>query len=391
MNSFFSSYNTKGNSPNPEDQTTFGQYQPQNYSQNQQSKKVRQEILSLIAIGDPIVDITSEIGTDIIKKYNLKWGDTVFLDENNDNGVYGELERMPEVRYIPGGAVENSIRVLAWCLNMDPNNKNKFKITMMGCAGDDLYRQKVLNALNELNVNALFETLPNEKTSRCGVGIYKKERFLITQLRASKKLSEEFIQQNLEQILSNDSIIIEGYMLPNKLDICKKLTDCFSREKKLVILTLSAMFIVQNHSEKIIEIANKADMIAGNINEAEILSGIKADGNNVKEIFENIFLKLAPRDRLLVFTAGSSGVYCAQFDYKRNQIDYIFQYFANKINNDDIVDLNGAGDSFLGGFLSEYLKGSPIYECCKIGTEAASVVLRNVGCTFPKNMKFDNI
>ena len=391
MNSFFSSYNPKANSPNPEDQTTFGQYQPQNYSQNQQSKKVRQEILSLIAIGDPIVDITSEIGTDIIKKYNLKWGDTVFLDENNDNGVYGELERMPEVRYIPGGAVENSIRVLAWCLNMDPNNKNKFKITMMGCAGDDLYRQKVLNALNELNVNALFETLPNEKTSRCGVGIYKKERFLITQLRASKKLSEEFIQQNLEQILSNDSIIIEGYMLPNKLDICKKLTDCFSREKKLVILTLSAMFIVQYHSEKIMEIAHKADMIVGNINEAEILSGIKSDGNNVKEIFENIFLKLAPRDRLLVFTAGSSGVYCAQFDYKRNQIDYIFQYFANKINNDDIVDLNGAGDSFLGGFLSEYLKGSPIYECCKIGTEAASVVLRNVGCTFPKNMKFDNI
>jgi hypothetical protein len=47
MNSFFSSYNTKGNSPNPEDQTTFGQYQPQNYSQNQQSKKVRQEIPSL--------------------------------------------------------------------------------------------------------------------------------------------------------------------------------------------------------------------------------------------------------------------------------------------------------------------------------------------------------
>ena len=182
--------------------------------------------------------------------------------------------------------------------------------------------------------------------------------------------------------------MIEGYMLPNKLDICKKLTDCFSREKKLVILTLSAMFIVQYHSEKIMEIAHKADMIVGNINEAEILSGIKADGNNVKEIFENIFLKLAPRDRLLVFTAGSSGVYCAQFDYKRNKIDYIFQYFANKINNDDIVDLNGAGDSFLGGFLSEYLKGSPIYECCKIGTEAASVVLRNVGCTFPKNMKF---
>lgn len=388
MNSFFSSYNTKGNSPFSEEQ---GQYQPQNLSQNQQSKRVRPEILSLIAVADPIVDISAEIGPDIIKKYNLKWGDTVFLDENNDNGVFEELERMPEVRYTPGGAVENSVRVLAWCLNMDPNIKNRYKITIVGCAGDDLYGQKCLNALNELNVNALFQTIPNEKTSRCGVGIYRKERFLITQLRASKKLSEEFIQQNIQQILSNESIIIEGYMLPNKFPICKKLTDCFSDDKKFVILTLSAMFIVQNHSEKIIEIGNKANIIVGNIGEAEILSGVKGDNDKIREIFEAIFKKLVPKDRLLIFTAGASGVYCGQYDYKRNQLDYIFQYFANKIDNDEIADLNGAGDAFLGGFLSEYLKGSPIYECCKIGTEASSVILRNVGCTFPKNKKFDNI
>ena len=386
MNSFFSSYNTKGN-PFFEEQTPFGQYQPQYISKNEQ-KKERKEINSLIAIGDPIVDITSEIGTEIIRKYNLKWGDTVFLDENNDNGVYGELESMPEVRYIPGGAVENSIRVLAWCLNMDQSNKNKFKITMMGCAGDDLYRQKVLNALQELNVNALFETLPNEKTSRCGVGIYKKERFLITQLRASKKLSEEFVRQNLDFILSNESIIIEGYMLPNKLDICRMLTNYFNRENKFIILTLSAMFIVQYHSEKIIEIGNKSNMIIGNIKEAEILSGVK-EGGETKEIFESLFRKLEPRNRLLVITAGSSGAYCAKYDYKRNHIDYIYQYFANKISNDEIVDLNGAGDAFTGGFLSEYLKGSSINDCCRIGTESASVILHHVGCTFPKNLKFD--
>ena len=168
MSSLFS-YDTKGYSPNGE-QAAFGLGQSQSFSQSQPSRE-RREIRSLIAVGDPIVDISSEIDTEIIKKYNMKWGDTVFLDENNDNGVFGELERMPEVRYIPGGAVENSIRVLAWCLNMDSNNKNKFKITMMGCAGDDLYKQKVLNALKELNVNALFQILPGEKTSRCGAGI----------------------------------------------------------------------------------------------------------------------------------------------------------------------------------------------------------------------------
>ncbi len=49
-------------------------------------------------------------------------------------------------------------------------------------------------------------------------------------------------------------------------------------------------------------------MIVGNINEAEILYVIKAYSNNVREIFENIFLKLAPKDRLLLFSAGASGV-----------------------------------------------------------------------------------
>ena len=386
MNSFFQSYNTKGNSPFYQEQTPFGLSQFQSLPKNLQNKE-RREINSLIAIGDPIVDITSEIDTEIIKKHNMKWGDTVFLDENNDNGVYGELERMPEVRYIPGGAVENSIRVLAWCLNMDENNKNKFKITMMGCAGDDLYKTKVLNALKELDVNALFEILPGEKTSRCGVGIYRKERFLITQLRASKKLSEEFIQQNIKEILSHEAIIIEGYMLPNKFEMCKYLTECFNRENKYVILTLSAMFIVQYHTDKILEIANKCDMIVGNIKEAEIFAGIKEANPSI--IFETIFKKLVPRERILVITAGSQGVYCAKFDYRRNQLDFIYQYFANKINNDDIVDLNGAGDSFLGGFLSEYLKGSSLHDCCRIGIEAASVILRNVGCTFPKNLKFD--
>ena len=151
------------------------------------------------------------------------------------------------------------------------------------------------------------------------------------------------------------------------------------------------MFIVQYHSEKILEIANKANLIVGNLNEAEILAGIKRDRDNPREVFEKIFQKLAPKDRLLIFTNGANGVYCGKYDYKRNQCDFIFQYFANKINDDDIVDLNGAGDAFLGGFLSEYLKGNSIYECCKIGTEASSVILRNVGCTFPKNFKFDKI
>jgi hypothetical protein len=42
-------------------------------------------------------------------------------------------------------------------------------------------------------VNLFFEILEEDKTSRCGVGIYKKERFFVTQSGASKRLSEKTI------------------------------------------------------------------------------------------------------------------------------------------------------------------------------------------------------
>merc|ERR1712188_134258 len=37
-----------------------------------------------------------------------------------------------------------------------------------------------------------------------------------------------------------------------------------------------------------------------------------------------------------------------------------------------LVDTNGAGDSYVGGFLAALSKGLPIEECCKAGAYAAS-------------------
>ena len=68
------------------------------------------------------------------------------------------------------------------------------------------------------------------------------------------------------------------------------------------------------------------------------------------------------------------------------------QCLAPKIEDEDIKDLNGAGDAFLGGFLAMYLKGNTgnrLFSCCKLGNDAASVILRNVGCTYPKNLKLN--
>lgn len=335
---------------------------------------------SLIAIGNPIVDISAEITKEILNKYNLQFGQTVFVNATNV-GFYQELENMPKVTYIPGGSIQNTLRVTAWCLYMNPENIRNFKLTMLGATGKDNYRDKIINAFKDLGVNHILELIPNFQTSRCGVGIHQKERCLVPEIRASNCLSEDFVNQNIEEIMSHDVLLIEGYFLQEKYDLCLNLCNRFKDQRKLVILTLSAITIVQQQAEKILEIANYSDIIAGNLAELEAFAEVK--NMDYKVTFEKASKRLTiKKERIFLITLGSKGAIVAKYDYARGNMDFILQCFPTVIKKDDIVDLNGAGDAFLGGFLSQYMQGKNIENCCKAGNDTAGVILKNIGCTF---------
>jgi len=356
---------------------------------NEFPKKDSSSFYSIVGIGDPIVDILSEISINEINKYQLKLGDSIFASEDyNERNVemFKILESMSLVSYTPGGSVQNTLRVLSWYLNNNSSGRKNYKISMLGSVGDDLYKNKIMLSLEDIGVNPILEILQGDKTSRCGVGLYKKEKLFVTQLRASKRLSSKFIEDNLDKILDHQAFLIEGYLLNNKFDIVKKLCDLFCKRKKMIILTLSAEFIVQKHYEKIIELGNKSDIINGSMGEAKALARIET--NNYEEVFRSIFKKLKPNNkRLLLITDGPNGAYCAKYNYENDDFEFIFHSFAKKIKEEEIKDFNGAGDAFLGGFLSEFMKGSSIIQSCKNGINAASVILKNVGCTFPRYMK----
>ena len=339
---------------------------------------------SLLAIGNPIVDISAEVTKDILIKYNLKFGETVFANQSN-SGFYQELENMPQVTYIPGGSIQNTLRVAALCLNME-NKSSFFKLTMLGATGKDNYRNKIISAFDQLGVQHILEIIPNMPTSRCGVGIHQKERCLLPEIRASNCITEQFINDNENKIFQHDALLIEGYFLQEKYELCEKLCTKFKEQRKLVILTLSAITIVTQHSEKVIEISNYADIIVGNMAELEALAGI--NNMDYKTTFEKASRKLrTKKDRMFVVTHGNKGVIVGKYDYTKGSMDFIFQCFPTMIKMEDIVDLNGAGDAFLGGFLSQYMQGNSLEACCKGGNDAASIILKNIGCTFPKNAK----
>ena len=152
-----------------------------------------QTVNSLIALGNPIVDITVSIDKDTIQNCGLEWGRTVFANDITQKFL-DDLDKKPIVTYTPGGSIMNTLRVCSWCLNMNPSDAGKFKITMLGAVGNDIFKDKIINSLKEAKVEPLLEIL-QEKTSRCGVGIYKKDRCLVPDIQASKNLSQEFINE----------------------------------------------------------------------------------------------------------------------------------------------------------------------------------------------------
>ena len=59
----------------------------------------------------------------------------------------------------------------------------------------------------------------------------------------------------------------------------------------------------------------------------------------------------------------------------------INRYKVSKVSK--VVDTTGAGDSFVGGYLSGLIRGEDEAECVAAGHYAASVVIQRVGATYP--------
>lgn len=87
------------------------------------------------------------------------------------------------------------------------------------------------------------------------------------------------------------------------------------------------------------------------------------------------------RQRVVVFTQGKD-------DTVATIGEKVTMFSVLDIDQNDIVDTNGAGDAFVGGFLSELVQERPLEECIRAGHYAANVIIRRAGCTFPEKPDF---
>ena len=86
---------------------------------------------------------------------------------------------------------------------------------------------------------------------------------------------------------------------------------------------------------------------------------------------------------MVVITQGADPTVVAQAD------GTVTQHPVIPLAKEQLVDTNGAGDAFVGGFLSQLVAGKDLNECCRGGNYAANVVIKRSGCTFPAKPSFE--
>lgn len=145
-------------------------------------------------------------------------------------------------------------------------------------------------------------------------------------------------------------------------------------------MNLSAPFVCEYFGERLSACLPFCDFVFGNESEAQAYGKTKGYGADIR----TIALKTAAqpkasgtRARIVVFTQGCDPTIVAHEGI-------ISEFPVDPLPKELLVDTNGAGDAFVGGFLAQLAKGKSIGECVQAGHYAARIIIQRSGCSFPK-------
>jgi len=91
---------------------------------------------------------------------------------------------------------------------------------------------------------------------------------------------------------------------------------------------------------------------------------------------------------VVVVTCGPNPAYIVEKNGLKNCITFFNSYAPVLVNEGQIVDTNGAGDAFAGGFLSRFVKGRKLEDCMAAGHWAAAEIIQHRGCQIPYEKSF---
>jgi sugar/nucleoside kinase (ribokinase family) len=308
--------------------------------------------IKLCAIGNAIVDIQCEVADSEISKLKLEKGTMTLVSDEVQSQVL-ELLKESEKNISSGGSAANTVIAFS-----NFGGKAAYK-TMIGDDDDGAFYGEEFQNLGIILDAPIDE---NDHTGLCVVLVTPdSERTMLTSLGATKNYKEEYISEDL--IKRSEWLYIEGYKLTEDSGYGAVLATCAIAKKydtKLAV-TFSDKFIVDLFKDRLTEIAQMADLIFCNEQEAIAYSGEETREKALdflEKNFKNVVLTLNKEGSIIVW------------DKKR---------FPIPAYKTAAIDTTGAGDMYAAGFFFGLIYSNSIERAGHLASLAASKVVGQQG------------
>ncbi|XP_023946398.1 uncharacterized protein LOC112051829 [Bicyclus anynana] len=328
----------------------------------------------LVGIGNPLLDISACVDNDLLVKYGLQPDDAI-MAEDKHMPLYQELIDNYPAEFIAGGSVQNTLRVAQWILKI-PN-----VCTYFGCVGNDNYAKILRERATSEGVTVHYQVSEQAPTGTCAVLVTGTHRSLCANLAAAQKFTPDHLDKPecKKSIESAKYFYASGFFVAVSPESIMLLADRAHTGGHTFIMNLSAPFVSQFFKEPLQKLLPYVDVLFGNESEADAF----AKAFNIAETdLKKIALEIAAlpklkssRERVVVITQGKDPVILVEGTK-------IMLIPVTELSREQIVDTNGAGDAFTGGFLSQMVLGKPWDVCVKCGIYTATHIIQHSGCTF---------
>lgn len=367
---------------------------------------------NVIFYGTALIDLIVSTTHEFFRENNIE-PDTLNITNFQKTKMLDKLEQF-KTNILAGGSCFNIMRMLNYLVHLK-NNSLDYNVCAFGSVTDDKYGNSFISQLKEEKISTYIEKKQDQSTNSglCAVlcadfekdGEIIKERSLLTDLGSSGKLSQDHVDscwKEISQACKETKLsFIESSLIDN-IDVIKKFIDISKECDSHIVCNIFKSDFLTKYKESYKLLLENSTIIFCNINEAiffitEILC-INLDHSNDNEkdkkvlTIEEVAFKLASNienknknpEKLLIITNSKKPSHVLRYSYETQTIVENQESSTFYINEEEIIDTNGCGDSFLGGFLASLITGKKLKKCLQIGNICGAFALKNSGFNIPK-------
>lgn len=331
----------------------------------------------LVGFGNPTVDVTVHVTIAELSELGLRVGSEIAsASQDTKERVVSAALSNPCTHVTPGGAALNSMRVAAW------SGKESIRASFLGSVGQDANAKILTDAMHAVGVTPLLLEVASESTGVCAALVenISRDRSLATVRGAAGAITPEFLRTPaVASALQEASLLYAtSFVLttPARAACAMHMAGVAAARGVPFALNLSSAGMLPKVDRVLANLLPMCGYVFGNAEELRAFARLRSwdTAASDMECAKWLAAMLGPGGAAVI-TAGPESTLMARKDGEA-------QFFRVPIvPKDDIMDTNGCGDAFVGGFLAKAVQGLDLPQCIDEGHRCAGIILCRCGCS----------